>query len=156
MSYLIVDEAEEDLEIARDPFLEAGIDIPENLPHHPMDHKGLDTVSMASVTSKSSLKIKEAMSNMTNLHKRVLTGFKGNGNASFDPSLSMTDIRKLDLESGRQRSSNSCSLARIDSLTCDDDHCNAEEEGRQQSAERFIPDEILLSPNTCETSQEKL
>ena len=154
---MIVDEAEEDLEIARDPFLEAGIDIPENLPHHPMDHKGgLDTVSMASVTSKSSLKIKEAMSNMTNLHKRVLTGFKGNGNASFDPSLSMTDIRKQDLESGRQRSSNSCSLARIDSVPCEDNHCNAEEEGRQQSAERFIPDEILLSPNTCETSQEKL
>ena len=33
MSYLIVDQADTDLEMANDPFLEAGISVPEELPY---------------------------------------------------------------------------------------------------------------------------
>ena len=33
MSYLIVDQAEEDCEISPDPFLEAGVSIPPTLPY---------------------------------------------------------------------------------------------------------------------------
>ena len=33
VSYLIVDEADSDLELAKDPFLEAGISVPEELPY---------------------------------------------------------------------------------------------------------------------------
>ena len=55
VSYLIVDEAEEALEMAEDPFLEAGIDIPKDLPSYVnrsakalAPSEELDTVSVAS------------------------------------------------------------------------------------------------------------
>ena len=35
VSYLIVDQAEEDVEMSQDPFLEAGISIPETIPYQP-------------------------------------------------------------------------------------------------------------------------
>ena len=37
VSYLIVDEADGDLEMAEDPFLEAGISIPTELPYRSAD-----------------------------------------------------------------------------------------------------------------------
>ena len=51
MSYLIVDEADEDLEMAGDPFLEAGIDIPSDLPYQgtpePNKSEKADNVAIA-------------------------------------------------------------------------------------------------------------
>ena len=51
MSYLIVDQAEEDCEVVQDPFLEAGIAIPADLPYQDKpdgktDQKGLDEVKI--------------------------------------------------------------------------------------------------------------
>ena len=34
---MIVDQAEEDVEMSQDPFLEAGISIPESMPYQPKD-----------------------------------------------------------------------------------------------------------------------
>ena len=39
VSYLIVDEADREMEIVSDPFLDAGIDIPKELPYHIMPNR---------------------------------------------------------------------------------------------------------------------
>lgn len=68
VSYLIVDLADNDLEMANDPFLEAGISIPEELPYKPdeTDHHRANSVKSIvskkhSVSLVSINKIKENM-----------------------------------------------------------------------------------------------
>ena len=44
VSYLIVDQADNDLEMANDPFLEAGISIPDELPYQYEESNSVDSV----------------------------------------------------------------------------------------------------------------
>ena len=63
MSYLIVDLADTDLEMANDPFLEAGISVPEELPYQKIPSsrnssirsvmKKKHSVSLVSIRSKN-------------------------------------------------------------------------------------------------------
>lgn len=76
MSYLIVDEAEEDLEMSEDPFLEAGIDIPQDLPYQKHNNDP-ETVSLAS--TKSFNRLGTMASVTSSLRKKLLIprGSKG-------------------------------------------------------------------------------
>ena len=55
VSYLIVDEADEDLEMAGDPFLDAGIDIPADLPYQgtPETHKSKEVENVGIATQNA-------------------------------------------------------------------------------------------------------
>ena len=123
VSYLIVDEAEEDLELSRDPFLEAGIDIPTIDPGPLADRQDTVSIAPSMVSSTASgSKIKAAMSSFNDLHKKVLcnnsdwrtqkTGPEtlkaGINLGTLQTSTSEVNIATTPKE--RQRNYNSCSI----------------------------------------------
>ena len=119
-----MDEAEEDLELSRDPFLEAGIDIP-TIDQGPLNDRN-DTISLApSMVSStaSGSKIKAAMSSFNDLHKKVLCNNSDWKTQKTGPLESLkvgSNLRNLQTSTsevniattprGRQRNYNSCSI----------------------------------------------
>ena len=69
VSYLIVDEADNDMDMGTDPFLEAGISVPDELPylrHHPTHHDLLPS-SDEKITRKDSMR---SISSMKPINKK--------------------------------------------------------------------------------------
>ena len=65
MSYLIVDEADEDLEMAGDPFLEAGMDIPSDLPYQGTpDHQKSQKVDNGGIETLNVLDVEKGFQNI--------------------------------------------------------------------------------------------
>ena len=106
MSYLIVDEADEDLEMSPDPFLEAGIDIPSDLPQRPSVANLVDNVSLAPSNASSRMshsKLINMGNNIKSLHRNLMKKKVGISPASerkfqrsFDSKLDDADSIVLD------------------------------------------------------------
>ena len=69
VSYLIVDEADEELEMAEDPFLEAGIDIPPELPYQVTDVLHKD--DKLGIVLPNALDVENAFTNMQSGSARI-------------------------------------------------------------------------------------
>lgn len=94
VSYLIVDEAEEAMEMAKDPFLEAGIDIPKNLPEY--EESGLKIPSRDSVSNFIRVPSKVSINQQDN--KGLLKKIRGSVTAIFTDKATISIDEKSDAE----------------------------------------------------------
>ena len=83
-----MDEAEEDMEMAQDPFLEAGIDIPNEMPHSP-SRKNKDNVPSGKATPQSSARqtptiLKKNAATMDSVNNSMLKDLQLQGSKPHD------------------------------------------------------------------------
>ena len=111
VSYLIVDEAEEALEMAEDPFLEAGIDIPQSLPEYEETGLKIPTMNVESIPNSAAVSRRSSVTYLPDPKgSLIMKRLKGSVSALFHENnkggLEQGDIAEEDEEEQDQEATN--------------------------------------------------